>query len=174
MPLRDFPTPVGSDEPFQAKSLLLRHDAMSLLYVTRQQRFGTCFWRLSEGLTPRLQPSGSPKLLFRPQVKFATHHSRPCSQRQSGEVGGHAVPLRDFPTPVGSDEPFQAKSLLLRHDAMSLLYVTRQQRFGTCFWRLSEGLTPRLQPSGSPKLLFRPQVKICDPPLPALLSKAVG
>jgi hypothetical protein len=39
-----------------------------------------------------------------------THHSRPCLQRQSGEVGGHAVPLRDFPTPVGSDEPFQAKS----------------------------------------------------------------
>jgi hypothetical protein len=28
----------------------------------------------------------------------------------SGGVGGHAVPLRDFPTPVGSDEPFQAKS----------------------------------------------------------------
>src|SRR5687768_13682867 len=62
---------------------------------------------------PRLNPATNPHLwnrsIFCESAEFATHHSRPCFQRQSGEVGGHAVPQRDFPTPVGSDEPFQAK-----------------------------------------------------------------
>jgi hypothetical protein len=125
-------TPVGSDEPFQAKNL----SPCDLHYV--QMTFiGRIFnvqnrikrkWKTRDGFFGFLRSNRVGQRiaraflllfslsLFNSFNKFATHHIPPCLKRQSEsrcvEEVGHWLPqCSGLLTPVGSDEPFQAKNL---------------------------------------------------------------